>query len=273
MKKTKELMGLALIILVSCSQDSNFFVDFESESQYLSNDLLTTWQDSTYLDMKESYFGNFTDEDWKVYMEAESRLSFVYSEKGQCSIIQKSGKEVNISDKLFEDIKRNVVSSNKMIKEVSNNRKILTRRTNRNVEPGLIGNDCVGQCIADYCNADLDYVNQTISQHYPQYASGCGIPLDMLLDVVRLFKSNADWQDKFWSTNIFFGEKDIEGILALYGHAVVADKFKYIYSSNTYKIWGHDPQNNVNFESPIYKNEVPARTESGGSIVIFKYVK
>jgi O-antigen ligase len=153
----------------------------------------------------------------------------------------------------------------------------IAKKTVRNgsaTEIGLLGNDCVGQCIADYCGLDINNVNQTIASNYPQYINGDGISPDKLLDVVKLFKPDASSQSKFYPNDIFFGEKTIDGIIALTGHTVVIDKIKYYYSANKYHIWAHDPQNsNSNVESDIYKNEIPARIQNGGSIVIFQYIK
>jgi hypothetical protein len=276
-KKVFKAMWLSVIAVVvvtvsSCSSDSDFFgLDGLEGTIYLNP--LTNYQNEKYLDIEKLYFKDFTDNDWNNYIEAESRLSFKYSNDGQCSIIQTSGEEVNISDKLFECIKNSIENSNLLLSN-EKSRKIVARSLNRNVEAGLLGNDCVGQCIADYCGLDINNVNQTIASNYPQYINGDGISPDKLLDVVKLFKPDASSQSKFYPNDIFFGEKTIDGIIALTGHTVVIDKIKYYYSANKYHIWAHDPQNsNSNVESDIYKNEIPARIQNGGSIVIFQYIK
>ena len=137
----------------NCSSDDDYFgLDELEDVQCLYS--LNTYQDSNYLDMQESYFKNFTDEDWKIYIEAESRLSYTVFEDGQRSIVQKSEGEVNISDRLFENIKSNIGNTNKLI---SSNKVYIALSKTRNIEsePELEGNDCVGQCIAEYCRLDL----------------------------------------------------------------------------------------------------------------------
>ena len=94
MKGFFKTIGLTVITFVimtatSCSSDADYFgLDEFEDVQCLYS--LNTYQDSNYLDMQESYFKNFTDEDWKIYIEAESRLSYIVSGDGQRSIVQKS---------------------------------------------------------------------------------------------------------------------------------------------------------------------------------------
>lgn len=274
MKGFFKTIGLTVITFVimtatSCSSDADYFgLDEFEDVQCLYS--LNTYQDSNYLDMQESYFKNFTDEDWKIYIEAESRLSYIVSGDGQRSIVQKSGGEVNISDRLFENIKSNIENTNKLIS--SNNKVSIPRSKTRNIEPELEGNDCVGQCIAEYCGLRLEDVNKTICSKYPGYASGAGVDPNHLLSVVRLFKSDAVEMNKFYHLDNFSGVKNISGIIALRGHAVLIKKIAYQDSAKNYHIWAYDPQNNSNFDTDIYKNEIPASIE-GGSTVIFKYVK
>ena len=99
-----------------------------------------------------------------------------------------------------------------------------------------------------------------------------GVYLNHLLSVVRLFKPDAVEMNKFYPTDKFSGEQSISGILALYGHAVVIRKIAYCDSTKNYHIWAYNPQSGDNFDTDIYKNEIPASIE-GGSTVIFKYVK
>ena len=271
--KTIWLAAVTLIIMTAtnCSSDADYFgLDELEDVQCLYS--LNTYQDSNYLDMQESYFKNFTDEDWKIYIEAESRLSYTVFEDGQRSIVQKSGEEVNISDRLFENIKSNVENTNKLISR--NNKVYIARSKTRNIEPEpeLEVNDCVGQCIAEYCRLDLKDVNKKICSKYPEYANGLGIELNDLLSVVRLFKPDAAEQSKFYPIDNFSGEQSISGILALYGHAVVIKKIAYRDSTKNYHIWAYNPQSGDNFDTDIYKNEIPTSI-AGGSTIIFKYVK
>lgn len=277
--KTIWLAAVTLIIMTAtnCSSDADYFgLDELEDVQYLYS--LNTYQDSNYLDMQESYFKNFTDEDWKIYIEAESRLSYTVFEDGQRSIVQRSGGEVNISDRLFENIKSNIENTNKLIS--SNNKVYIARSKTRNIEPEpepepepeLEGNDCVGQCIAEYCRLDLKDVNKKICSKYPEYANGLGIGLNDLLSVVRLFKPDAAEQSKFYPIDNFSGEQSISGILALYGHVVVIRTIAYRDSTKDYFIGAYDPQQKLNFPIQIYKNEIPASQE-GGSILIYKYIK
>lgn len=269
--KTIWVAAVAFVIMTAtnCSSDTDYFgLDELEDVQCLYS--LNTYQDSNHLDMQESYFKNFTDEDWKIYIEAESRLSYIVSEDGQRSIVQKSGGQVNISDRLFDNIKSNIENTNKLIS--CNNEASIARIKTLNIEPELEGNDCVGLCIADYLNLDIVSVNKKIALEYPEYATGGGVLLANLLDVVRIFKPSAAEQSKFYPEDNFSGTQSISGILALHEHAVVISKIAYRDSTDNYYIWAYDPQNRLNFGSEIYKNEIPASRE-GGSTVIYKYVK
>lgn len=146
------------LFAVSCSNDAFFgFEDLDAFDSFAEGDLCydttkqPSWQDSTYLDLEERFFVDFTEEDWNIYIEAEERLSFGYSQKGQCYILQTSGKDVNISDRLFNQIKANCENTNKIIESNINAERKIARNKSRNAESTLTGNDCVGRCIADYC--------------------------------------------------------------------------------------------------------------------------
>jgi|GEM_PF-6162420 len=77
--------------------------------------LETNWSEEDYLDISVYDFSFMSEEDYDILNRAESRLTF-FEENGQTFIYENSGKQVNISERLFRFIKSNYTYTNSLVK-------------------------------------------------------------------------------------------------------------------------------------------------------------
>ena len=103
MRKLLFCSTLAVMAMVACTSDEWF--DFENPEESINYNGTRADINYEYLDIKESSFAHMTDKDWEVVAKARTRLTVIIQKDGQASIKEKSGKEVNISERVYEFIK------------------------------------------------------------------------------------------------------------------------------------------------------------------------
>lgn len=259
--------GFVMMVVTACTSDEWFGLD-DTNSEYPQTTRASLNEE--FLDVEETSIQKFTHKDWETFIKASTRLTVSVQKDGQYLICEKTGKEVNISDKLFNFIKQSYENSNKVIAQ--NSIRIPRKKrsaTESNNPTGSTHFDCVGEAIAHYLTIDVSDVNDSLSRVFPTYAQN-GIHRDSLLDAVKLFKPDASKQSKFVESdpvNITY----INGVAAISGHAVnTASIVKHL---NHYHICLVDYRVNDVYSFIIRTYSVPAISYDDNITLIFQYIK
>lgn len=266
---TALMATMTIALILSCDSDDLFGLDEQQQTAQTS--MTRAGIDmSEYLTLKTYDFTKWTHEDWEILMKATCRLTIDMTKGGMYVIGEKSGNEVNISEKLYNTIKQGYANSNKLL---SQHVRRIPRRKNASTEvvnpSGGSRTDCVGQAIAVYCSLDINYVNNRLAAEFPTYDQN-GIHRDSLLYAVKLFKSNATQQNKFANTDPT-GTLDINGIAAISGHAVNAYVIaRYL---DGYIIEMLDHKHNDVYIFLIKANAIPALDYENGSTLVYQFIK
>ena len=179
----------AVFLFSNCNSDD--FFGFEDNSGLWDNNVFNpASKNNDFLDI--SFDGAMlyaSEQDKQIYNLAYERLT-ITNEKDQLIIKEKSGKEVNISERLFEKIKTNVEMTNKYLLTSFNEKKFkrAITRTKRNSPEGSIvydGTNCICFAISYFLYGDtqsshLSFVDNTLRQHYGStYTNGDLTPSDI----------------------------------------------------------------------------------------------
>lgn len=252
------------------------FIQCTNESDFVNYNKLNI-NDAEYLDIENDCFAEFTEDDWRNFIDAKERLT-VFMLRNHCSEFQEQyGKIINISEKLLSHLMRCIDNSNRIL--TLSNKIPIVRTKSENPEPGVpsyIGNNCVAYAISHYGGPDIDYIDSILCR-YPHYRNGAGILMDDIVAVVRLFLPGACEQSSFWNQN-FIGDKNIAGIIVINGHAMNAVKIHYYYWNNYYEVFccDYQPGGLGDCSINIKSNELPAYSSEQnhqGTIAIWKYIK
>lgn len=280
MKKLNKFKGMyALLVAVaacigitiygSCSADEDFW-GFDEEYISTENTRAEKMDMSEYLTLSTYDFKKWEKEDWDTFIKASIRLTVSVQKDGHYLICEKSGKEVNISEELYNTIKQGYNNSNKLIAQ--NSKRIPRRKSSSNESNNPVNSpqtDCVGEAIAHYLNIDTQYVNDSLAKVFPTYAQN-GIHRDSLLDAVKLFKRNASKQSKFVESDPV-NTTYIDGIAAISGHAVNTVLIHKI--ANYYEIMLLDYKNTDVYIFKVKTYYVPSIDYQSNIKLIFQYIK
>lgn len=249
-KKVFKAMWLSVIAVVvvtvsSCSSDSDFFgldglEDFKSTHISTKSGLVDI---SEYLDMSNYNSGhNISESDLLILTKAEERLSVIMTLNGY-EIQQKNGKEVNISEQLYDYIEENYRSLNSLMGY--NKNRIPKRQLSRNTEVNS-KNDCVAYAIANALNISYNTVDTALKNKYSEYRSGNGLQQGHLEEAMKLFNSSACERSTLYPYAGFNGSENIislqGGVFGNNGHAVTALKVTKANSGQWNYVWYHDYQ-------------------------------
>ena len=258
MKKLNKFKGMyALLVAVaacigitiygSCSADEDFW-GFDEEYISTENTRAEKMDMSEYLTLSTYDFKKWEKEDWDTFIKASIRLTVSVQKDGHYLICEKSGKEVNISEELYNTSKQGYNNSNKLIAQ--NSKRIPRRKSSSN-------------------ESNNPYVNDSLAKVFPTYAQN-GIHRDSLLDAVKLFKRNASKQSKFVESDPV-NTTYIDGIAAISGHAVNTVLIHKI--ANYYEIMLLDYKNTDVYIFKVKTYYVPSIDYQSNIKLIFQYIK
>ena len=132
----------------------------------------------TYLSISTTKpFTDYTSEDWDIIDEARIRMGIVINSDGLMSIMRQSAKEINVSEELYQIIKRMVDNGNNLIIDASHS---ATRAVGDNA--------CVANCIIEMGRRLGGNVNGAlVKQWIYNVYDGLGVPPGDVYDVVNRF--------------------------------------------------------------------------------------
>ena len=268
MRKLLFCSTLAVMAMVACTSDEWF--DFENPEESINYNGTRADINYEYLDIKESSFAHMTDKDWEVVAKARTRLTVIIQKDGQASIKEKSGKEVNISERVYEFIKTSYKNGNEVLLGLTE--KKTSRKKRSSVEGSghiCTWKDCVGHSISYNWLLNLETGNATLQLFYPSYSSS-GIPRADMLDAVRIFSLTANKYNRYVGASFF--NCSLNGILVISNHAENAESIERSYVKTTYTLNSYDSQSAKYRSYEILGDTVPSLSPNG-NVVINDYIK
>lgn len=192
-KKLKMIATMAVIVAIalfsnSCSNDEFFGLDDDFEDDvYMFAD--NSYCEDVFLDIDyEGAMLYATEQEKRIYDMAYSRLTIVF-ENNQLIIKEKKGRDVNISERLYNRIKDNIEKTNEVFFTPQNNtlfRKAIRRKKNNNRETIEYNNKncpCFAICYykyGDLTQAHLMNINNILTEKYGDtYTNGDLAPDDI----------------------------------------------------------------------------------------------
>lgn len=222
-----------VVCMISCSND--YFFEFDDDDSYY-NHLLekeslveikpSTYDFSEYLDVEHLSFAKMTDEELVILEKAEGRLTFSVVD-GCCFIHEKKASDINISDKLFEYIKKCYDNNNELMWKI-NSKNI--KRTKGGDPEIVITHDCLAHAISYMCSISYSSVDSWLSSTFGSYYSNNGVPYNVILPVIQHFRSSATDHVTYPSGGIGNNHSLHDGVLILNSngneyHAVNAQQY------------------------------------------------
>lgn len=169
---------LLMSVFVGCEQDDLI----EQESINKCNE---KW---TYLSLPpEADFDNLTKEEYEVICQAFFRLDIKESEDGLLEIIPNSGKELNISNELYDYFQLILEDANEnKLSEICFRRNNIKTRASES-ETQKAPTDCVARSIAYATGQNYEEISNWINERYKNN----GVPSDKFYEVMRHFNPNG----------------------------------------------------------------------------------
>lgn len=183
---------ISLTFLIGCQQEESF------EEVYDNGDYLSLSPNVNY--------DQLTDTDLEILSEAFVRLDIRTNEDGLFDITQKSGKDINISEELFNYFHLIAENTNeRILSDIQYSRNIVQTR-----QEGLSsGTDCVAYSIAFATGQDVGEIDSWITSQYG---------------------NNGVSSEKFYSVMRHFNENGVQVSCSMFNHMTINDKTtrKYI---------------------------------------------
>ncbi len=234
-----QLAGISAFIFVtlfaaSCSSDAFFgfdddsFDSISSGGNCIKNVINPSDLDCIeFLDLTNLSLPKMTKEDLEILDKAEARLNITII-NGVYNIREKSGSEINISERLFKFIISNFEKTNIIMRETAQTKVKRSKSGNGEV---IISNDCVAYAISYMCELDYSTVNSWLSATFGQvYAQG-GVPFDFVPYAVRHFRPTAYSHSSYPTGGLFNSNTLSDGVMVINGinsnnyHAVNAQSY------------------------------------------------
>ena len=212
---------IGITIYGSCSADEDIW-GFDNEYPSLENTRSEVKDMSEYLTLSTYDPTKWTYEENVIIQKALNRMTLT-SKDGLGFIQETKGGELNMSEELFNLIKKGFEDGNALMKESyqgTNNKKKNARRKTRDPEGNMhfcTGQDCVGHSIAYYLNYDIEYVNNVIHNDLLSYPE-LDVPKEDLEYTLRLFHPFIR-QNYFHPIDAVFPYL-ISGIILIPNHAI-----------------------------------------------------
>lgn len=197
------MSSIGVLFVISCSKEDLFGLDDYYMDGYSHNIETSNIKQSTieikqssydfneYLDLDNYSLDKMTEEELDILYKAEGRLNFTIID-GKYIIKEKEASEINISPRLFNYIKKNYESTNRLIDILSKTKPEKIRKKTRNSEEwASTSNDCLAYAIAYKYNTSYESVNSWLYSQFGEYYINRGVPSNKVTYCVRHYCSSA----------------------------------------------------------------------------------